>query len=173
MPPSDDIDVARIFGREAANPLRVDLNSSYCLIARRSRMASLRRSFIASLCVFAFCLGAAKPNLTVAVQSGTTGAESIIISGTAPANAEVLLESSAVISEDLPTLSLGEKSVYADASGHFNAILLLGPVYGRSARVTVWASAGDGRFTASGSTFVRAPNASNPNAAWDSTRGNR
>jgi multidrug efflux pump subunit AcrA (membrane-fusion protein) len=128
---------------------------------------------------FAVCCSAAQaaqtpaPPMTVAIASGIAGSESVQVSGTAPAYSLVTIDTTALISEDLPTLSLGQKSVNADASGRFSVMVSLAPAYQRGVRVTATVAADGGRLTASASTFVAAPNAGRFSPYWDVEQGSR
>ena len=108
--------------------------------------------------------------LTLSLASGKTGTESLSADGKAPADAQVTLTATALISRDLPVLSLGTQTVRSGADGTYHAVIDLAPAYQRGARVTVAATADGSAVTAT--TLVDAPSAPfNPD--WDNTQGSR
>jgi hypothetical protein len=125
-------------------------------------------SALPALALSAACALGQTP-LTLALSSGATGTESLAANGKAPAEAQITLTATALISQDLPVLSLGTQIVRSGSDGTYHAVVDLAPAYQRGARVTVVASA-DGE-TASATTIVQAPNPFNP--AWDNKQGSR
>jgi hypothetical protein len=109
--------------------------------------------------------------LALSLATGKVGTESIAVDGKAAAYSQVTLTTSALISQDIPTISLGSQTVQAGADGKFHTVIDLAPVYQRGIRVTVVASAG-GATPVSATTLVGAPNTTfNPD--WDNTQGSR
>ena len=96
-------------------------------------------------------------NMTVAVAPAV-GSEAILVSGTAPAMAPVVVVLHATISRDLPTVYLNRRDVYADADGHFSAVVPIGPDYWRGSILTVTASSSSATAAATAQTVVTLPN---------------
>ena len=96
-------------------------------------------------------------NMTVAVAP-TVGSEAITVSGTAPAMAPVVVVLHATLSRDLPNIYLNRRDVYADADGHFSAVVPIGPDYWRGSILTVTASSSSATASATAQTVVTLPN---------------
>lgn len=86
------------------------------------------------------------------------GAEAITVSGTAPAMAPVVVVLHASFSRDLPNVYLNRRDVYADADGHFSAVVPIGPDYWRGSILTVTASSSSTTASATAQTVVTLPN---------------
>ncbi|HZY99146.1 MAG TPA: hypothetical protein VFE36_06210 [Candidatus Baltobacteraceae bacterium] len=96
-------------------------------------------------------------NMTVAVAP-TVGKEAITVTGTAPAMAPVVVVLHATLSRDLPNVYLNRRDVYADADGHFSAVVPIGPDYWRGSILTVTASSSSATASATAQTVVTLPN---------------
>jgi len=96
-------------------------------------------------------------NMTVAVAPAV-GREAITVTGTAPAMAPVVVVLHATISRDLPNIYLNRRDVYADADGHFSAVVPIGPDYWRGSILTVTASSSSATASATAETVVTLPN---------------
>lgn len=96
-------------------------------------------------------------NMTLAVAPAV-GAEAITVTGTAPAMAPVVVVLHASFSRDLPNVYLNRRDVYADADGHFSAIVPIGPDYWRGSIITVSASSSSATTSATAETVVTLPN---------------
>ncbi|MDQ2866522.1 MAG: hypothetical protein M3R51_09880 [Candidatus Eremiobacteraeota bacterium] len=105
--------------------------------------------------------------LTVSVISGNAGSEQLLLSGTAPANATVALEITAIVSHDLPTIPVRSIVVAADQAGKYSALVAAAPVLERGAQITVRASLNGGLVRASATTTYGAPNAGITVPGWD------
>jgi hypothetical protein len=96
-------------------------------------------------------------SMTVAVAPAV-GSEAVMVSGTAPAMAPVVVVLHATFSRDLPNVYLNRRDVYADADGHFSAIVPIGPDYWRGSILTVTASSSSATASATAQTVVTLPN---------------
>jgi hypothetical protein len=96
-------------------------------------------------------------SMTVTVAPAV-GAEAITVTGTAPAMAPVVVVLHASFSRDLPNVYLNRRDVYADADGHFSAIVPIGPDYWRGSILTVTASSSSATTSATAETVVTLPN---------------
>lgn len=96
-------------------------------------------------------------NMTVTVAPAV-GSEAITVSGTAPAMAPVVVVLHATFSRDLPDVYLNRRDVYADADGHFSAVVPIGPDYWRGSILTVTASSSSTTTSATAQTVVTLPN---------------
>ena len=96
-------------------------------------------------------------NMTVTVAPAV-GAEAITVTGTAPAMAPVVVVLHASFSRDLPNVYLNRRDVYADADGHFTAVVPIGPDYWRGSIITVTASSSSATASATAQTVVTLPN---------------
>lgn len=96
-------------------------------------------------------------SMTVAVAPAV-GSEALVVSGTAPAMAPVVVVLHGSISRDLPTVYLNRRDVYADADGRFTAVVPIGPDYWRGSILTVTASSSSATTSATAQTVVTLPN---------------
>ena len=95
--------------------------------------------------------------MTVTVAPAT-GSEAVTISGTAPAMAPVVLILHAQISRDLPNIFVNRRDVFADADGHFTAVVPIGPDFWRGSILIVSASSSSATAAANAQTVVTLPN---------------
>lgn len=130
----------------------------------------LYRFFVAAVLIAAFSAlpaAAAAPNAPVPVSvngqmsvsvAPVVGSEAITVSGTAPAMAPVVVILHATFSRDLPSVYLNRRDVYADADGHFSAVVPIGPDYWRGSILTISASSSSATAAATVQTIVTLPN---------------
>jgi hypothetical protein len=138
----------------------------------KARVFLLPVSALSALMTLTIATALSQVPLALSVSSGTAGTESVAVDGKAAAYSQVTIAASALISQDIPVVSLGSQSIRADANGRFHTVIALAPAYQRGIRVTVVASA-DGTKPVSATTVVDAPNAGTFNPAWDNTQGSR
>lgn len=89
------------------------------------------------------------------------GAEALLITGTAPPSAPVLITLLATLSSDLPNVLLSRNPTTAGPDGKFQAILPIGPDYVRNSYLHVLATSAPGVTSASAQILVQEPNLGN------------
>jgi len=95
--------------------------------------------------------------MTVAVGPAP-GYEAVTVTGTAPAMAPVVVVLHATFSRDLPTVFVNRRDVFADADGHFSAVVPIAPDFWRGSILTVSASSTSATASATVQTVVNLPN---------------
>jgi hypothetical protein len=96
------------------------------------------------------------------------GAEAVLVTGTAPPLAPVLITLLATLSSDLPNVVLSRHTLTAGPDGNFQAIVPIAPDYMRDSFIHVLATSSPGVVSASTQLLVAAPNpgANVPVEAW-------
>jgi hypothetical protein len=96
------------------------------------------------------------------------GAEAVLVTGTAPAMAPVLITLLATLSSDVPNVVLSRHALTAGPDGNFQAIVPIAPDYMRDSFIHVLATSSPGVVSASTQLLVQAPNpgANVPAEAW-------
>jgi hypothetical protein len=86
------------------------------------------------------------------------GAEAVLITGTAPAGAPVLITLLGTISSDIPNVLISRHDLTAGLDGKFQAVLPIGPDYYRNTFLRVLATSGPNVTSASAQILIGAPN---------------
>lgn len=86
------------------------------------------------------------------------GAEAVLVTGTAPPMAPVLITLLATLSSDLPNVVLSRHALTAGPDGNFQAIVPIAPDYMRDSFIHVLATSSPGVVSASSQLLVEAPN---------------
>jgi hypothetical protein len=87
------------------------------------------------------------------------GAEALLITGSAPPSAPVLITLLATLSSDIPNVLVSRHDLTAGPDGKFQAIIPIGPDYVRNSYLHVLATSAPGVTSASAQILVDAPNA--------------
>ena len=87
------------------------------------------------------------------------GAEAVLVTGTAPPSAPVLITLLGLLSSDLPNVLLGRHDLQAGSDGKFQAIVPIGPDYTQGSFVKVLATSGPGVTSASAQILIAPANA--------------
>ena len=109
--------------------------------------------------------GTTSAPLPVSVNGGMSvavgpapGSEAVTVTGTAPAMAPVVVILHATFSKDMPTVFVNRRDVFADADGHFSAVVPIAPDYWRGSILTVTVSSTSATASATAQTIVNLPN---------------
>lgn len=96
------------------------------------------------------------------------GAEAVLISGTAPPEAPVLITLLGLLSPDVPNVVLSRHTLTAGPDGKFQAIVPIAPDYMRDSFINVLATSSPGVVSANAQFLVQEPNAglNVPAEAW-------
>jgi hypothetical protein len=87
------------------------------------------------------------------------GAEAVLVTGTAPPSAPVLITLLATLSSELPNVLLSRHDLTAGPDGKFQAIIPIAPDYMRDSFIHVLATSSPGVISASAQLLVHEPNA--------------
>jgi hypothetical protein len=87
------------------------------------------------------------------------GAEAVLVTGTAPPTAPVMVTLLATLSSELPNVLLSRHVLTAGPDGKFQAIVPIAPDYMRDSLIHVLATSSPGVISASTQLLVHAPNA--------------
>jgi len=96
------------------------------------------------------------------------GAEALLVTGTAPPQAPVLITLLGLLSQDVPNVVLSRHTLTAGPDGKFQAIVPIAPDYMRDSYINVLATSLPGVVSASTQLLVEAPNpgVNVPAEAW-------
>ena len=87
------------------------------------------------------------------------GAEALLVTGTAPPWAPVMLTLLATLSSELPNVLLSRHDLTAGSDGRFQAIVPIAPDYVRDSYINVLATSLPGVASAKSQLLIHAPNA--------------
>jgi hypothetical protein len=104
--------------------------------------------------------GAAEPSGTIVLNATPLqGAEAVLITGTAPPSAPVMITLIATLSSELPNVLLSRHDLTAGPDGKFQAIVPIAPDYLRDSSINVLATSSPGVISASARLQVHSANA--------------